>query len=71
MAKEVITFRIDDDLRSKLSHLQQLDAEASLKQKRKPKGRSEIIAEAIQAEPKDVVTTYWHVDPTTLIPTGN
>ena len=31
----------------------------------------EIIAEAIQAEPKDVVTTYWHVDPTTLIPTGN
>ena len=47
MAKEVITFRIDDDLRSKLSHLQQLDVEASLKQKRKPKGRSEIIAEAI------------------------
>ena len=31
----------------------------------------EIIAEAIQAEPNEVVTTYWHVDPTKLIPTGS
>ena len=49
MSKEVITFRISDETRSELVHLQQLDAELALKMKRKAKDRSEIITDAIES----------------------
>ena len=49
MGKEVMTFRVSDETRSMLTHLLQLDAEMAAKLKRKPKGRSEIITDAIES----------------------
>ena len=49
MTKEVMTFRVSDEIQSKLTHLMQMDQEAAAKQNRKPKGRSEIITDAIES----------------------
>ena len=49
VTKEVMTFRVSDEIQSKLTHLMQLDQETAVKLNRKPKGKSEIITDAIES----------------------